>query len=100
MIWIKYIQDGLSYQDLYIPSNHSCHANWTGGAVTVGGGYIWEDVYAFAGKHNSIVVGGDDSVRGIYRSCIHVKLTLYRLSELLEATCRAVATALLAMLLV
>lgn len=63
MIWIKYIQDGLSYQTRYTPSNHSCPSNWTGGAITVGGGYIWGDVYEFAAKHNSIAVGGDDSVR-------------------------------------
>ncbi|KAJ5967707.1 FAD-binding type 2 [Penicillium viridicatum] len=65
MIWIKYIQDGLSYQARYTPSNHSCPANWTGGAITVGGGYIWGDVYDFAAKHNSIAVGGDDSTVGV-----------------------------------
>lgn len=62
MIWIKYIQDGLHYQEHYTPSNRSCRSNWTESAITVGGGYIWNDAYAFAGKHGRIVVGGDDRV--------------------------------------
>lgn len=62
MIWVKYIQDGLHYQEHYTPSNGSCRSNWTDSAITVGGGYIWNDVYAVASKHGRIVVGGDDRV--------------------------------------
>jgi hypothetical protein len=69
MIWIKYIQTGLHFQERYVPSNFSCRANWTGSAITVGGGYIWEDVYALAAKHSSIAVGGDDKVRSHHVSC-------------------------------
>lgn len=29
----------------------------------MGGGYIWEDVYVEAAKHNVIAVGGSDRVR-------------------------------------
>jgi hypothetical protein len=35
-------------------------------AVTVGGGYIWEDVFNFAVDHGYIVVGGDERVCIIY----------------------------------
>lgn len=63
MIWIKYIQDGLHYQDHYTPTDSSCSKSiWTGSAITVGGGYIWGDVYDFAARHGRIVVGGDDRV--------------------------------------
>ncbi|KAJ5907621.1 FAD-binding type 2 [Penicillium taxi] len=63
-IWVKYVQDGLQYYENYSSPNNSCPSNWTGGAITVGGGYIWKDVYAFASEHNSIVVGGDDRTVG------------------------------------
>lgn len=62
MIWIKYIQDGLHYQENYTSSGGPCQSNWTGSAITIGGGYVWGDIYAFAAKHGRIVVGGDDSV--------------------------------------
>lgn len=63
MIWIRNIRNGLHYQDHYTSSDGFCQSNWTDSAITVGGGYIWRDVYAFAAKHGRIVVGGDDRVR-------------------------------------
>lgn len=62
MIWIRNIRNGLHYQDRYTPSDGSCQSNWTESAITVGGGYIWKDVYAFAAENGRIVVGGDDRV--------------------------------------
>ncbi|BCS19939.1 uncharacterized protein APUU_20371S [Aspergillus puulaauensis] len=64
MIWIRKIRNGLHYQDHYTPSDGSCQSNWTESAITVGGGYIWRDVYAFSAKHGRIVVGGDDRTVG------------------------------------
>lgn len=61
-IWIKSIQDGLHYHDRYVPGNGSCPSNWTGSAITVGGGYVWQDVYDFAATHGVIAVGGADPV--------------------------------------
>lgn len=63
MIWIKYIRDGLDYQERYTPPDGFCQTNWTGSAITVGGGYKWEEVYDFSAKNGRIVVGGDDKVR-------------------------------------
>ncbi|RDH32388.1 FAD-binding domain-containing protein [Aspergillus welwitschiae] len=64
-IWIKSIKDGLHFHDGYVPGNGSCASNWTGSAITVGGGYVWEDVYDFAAKHNVIAVGGADPTVGV-----------------------------------
>lgn len=61
MIWIKYIRTGIHYQESYTPSD-GCQSNWTGSAFTVGGGYVWDDLYAVAARHGRIVVGGDDPV--------------------------------------
>ena len=61
-IWVKYINEGLHYQESYKPSDKSCHANYTGRAIRIGGGYVWDDLYKFAHDHESIVVGGGDSV--------------------------------------
>ncbi|KFX97817.1 hypothetical protein V490_02608 [Pseudogymnoascus sp. VKM F-3557] len=63
-IWIKYLKDGLLFQDQYAPSDGSCQADYTGPAITIGGGYVWEDLYKFAHDHGSIVVGGDDRTVG------------------------------------
>ncbi|OJJ47555.1 hypothetical protein ASPZODRAFT_15006 [Penicilliopsis zonata CBS 506.65] len=62
MIWIKYIDSGLAYQPRY---NSSCASNWTGAAFTVGGGYIWGDVYDAAAEHGMVAVGGDDRTVGV-----------------------------------
>ncbi|KAJ4155028.1 hypothetical protein LMH87_000294 [Akanthomyces muscarius] len=63
-IWVKYINEGLHYQESYKPSDKSCHANYTGRAIRIGGGYVWDDLYKFAHDHGSIVVGGGDSTVG------------------------------------
>ncbi|EXJ77159.1 hypothetical protein A1O3_10317 [Capronia epimyces CBS 606.96] len=63
-IWIKSIKDGLHFQQTYTPSDGSCPSNYTGRAIKIGGGYVWDDVYNFAYKHGSIVVGGDDRTVG------------------------------------
>lgn len=61
-IWIKYIQTGITLQDTYSPSDQCTGSDWTGSAMTIGGGYVWEDVYDVAFKHNVTVVGGGDPV--------------------------------------
>ncbi|KAJ2980526.1 hypothetical protein NQ176_g2581 [Zarea fungicola] len=63
-IWIKYINDGLHYQERYMPSDGSCQTNYTGRAIRIGGGYVWDDLYKFAHDHGSIVVGGGDETVG------------------------------------
>ncbi|KAL4740448.1 hypothetical protein BDV11DRAFT_169064 [Aspergillus similis] len=55
--------DGLHFHDEFI-SNSSCRSGWNGSAVTIGGGYVWQDVYEFAAKHNHVVVGGADPTVG------------------------------------
>ncbi|OOG00530.1 hypothetical protein ASPCADRAFT_39217 [Aspergillus carbonarius ITEM 5010] len=64
-IWIKSIKDGLHFHETFLPSNGSCPSNWTGNAITVGGGYVWQDVYDFAGEHGVIAVGGADPTVGV-----------------------------------
>lgn len=61
-IWIKTIKDGLHFHETFVPSNGSCPSDWTGSAITIGGGYVWQDVYDFAGEHGVIAVGGGDPV--------------------------------------
>lgn len=85
-IWVKYINDGLYYQESYKPSVGSCQTNYTGRAIRIGGGYVWDDLYKFAHEHESIVVGGGDSVRDsldifkqILRRKLYGGLTLSRL---------------------
>ncbi|KAJ5197634.1 hypothetical protein N7449_008113 [Penicillium cf. viridicatum] len=63
-IWMKYIKPELQFQDRYQPSNSSCESNWTGSAIVVGGGYIWDEVYTFAAKHGHIAVGGSSKTVG------------------------------------
>ncbi|PYH88396.1 FAD-binding domain-containing protein [Aspergillus ellipticus CBS 707.79] len=64
MIWIKYIKTGVTYHETYTPSD-GCQLNWTGSAFTVGGGYVWEDLYTAAASHDRIVVGGGDPTVGV-----------------------------------
>lgn len=61
-IWIKYIQKGITYQPTYVPSDGCTKSGWTGAAFTIGGGYIWQDVYNEAFPRNLTVVGGGDPV--------------------------------------
>ncbi|KAE8374542.1 isoamyl alcohol oxidase [Aspergillus bertholletiae] len=64
MIWIKYIRNGLQYHENY-SSPSGCRANWTGSAFTVGGGYVWREVYYAAADKGQLVVGGGDSTVGV-----------------------------------
>ncbi|KAF4945218.1 hypothetical protein FGADI_12117 [Fusarium gaditjirri] len=57
-IWMKHIKPELLFQETYKPSSNSCLSNWTGSAIVVGAGYIWDEVYTFAAKHDRIAVGG------------------------------------------
>ena len=61
-IWIKHIKDGLHFHKMFNSSEGYCPSNWTGSAITIGGGYVWKDAYDFASKHRHVVVGGADPV--------------------------------------
>ncbi|KAJ5690206.1 FAD-binding type 2 [Penicillium macrosclerotiorum] len=63
-IWIKYIQKGIVVQDTYSPSNKCTKSEWTGSALTIGGGYVWEDVYDVVFPRKLTVVGGGDPTVG------------------------------------
>jgi hypothetical protein len=58
---MKHMKPDLQFQGKYEPSS-SCNLDWTGAAIIVGGGYIWEEVYAFVAKHDHIAVGGSSKV--------------------------------------
>lgn len=62
-IWIRSIQNGLKFQDKFKSADSSCKPNWNGPAVQVNGGYLWQDIYKFAGDYGHVVVGGQDRVR-------------------------------------
>ncbi|KAK4554204.1 hypothetical protein LTR86_008732 [Recurvomyces mirabilis] len=53
-IWLKYLRNGIQY----IPSYSVPGGNWTGAAISIIGGYTWDDVYPIAQQHNVVVVGG------------------------------------------
>ncbi len=61
-IWIKYLRTGIVYHEQYSPSDSCSNTNWSGSAFSVGGGYIWSDVYPEAWSRNLIVVGGGSPV--------------------------------------
>ncbi|KAJ6111547.1 hypothetical protein N7523_007608 [Penicillium sp. IBT 18751x] len=63
-IWIKYIQKGITIQEKYRPSDKCSNSDWTGAALTIGGGYVWADVYEFVFKRGITVVGGGDPTVG------------------------------------
>ncbi|KAL1857968.1 hypothetical protein Plec18170_003192 [Paecilomyces lecythidis] len=63
-IWIKHIKDGLQFHEKFHYSEGSCPSNWTGSAITIGGGYVWKDAYDLASKHRHVVVGGGDPTVG------------------------------------
>ena len=55
-VWISHLRTGLSFEPNY---QALCSAmKWNGSAITVGGGYIWDDVYPLAQANNVVVVGG------------------------------------------
>jgi hypothetical protein len=59
---MKYIDTGIVYHEQYAASDGCVLSNWTGQAFTIGGGYVWWDVYAEAFPRNLVVVGGGDPV--------------------------------------
>ncbi|KAF7913028.1 uncharacterized protein EAF01_002049 [Botrytis porri] len=61
-VWIRYLRQGIIFQDTYLPSDDCKSSKWEGSAFKIAGGYVWEDVYAEATKRNVIVVGGGDPV--------------------------------------
>lgn len=61
-IWVKSIQNGLEWQSKFASAVKSCSSDYTGPAVKINGGYLWADVYKFAGQHGHHVVGGADRV--------------------------------------
>ncbi|KAG9494804.1 hypothetical protein J7337_013943 [Fusarium musae] len=54
-IWMKHIKPELVFQETYKPSRS---------AIVVGAGYIWDEVYTFAAKHDHIAVGGSAKTVG------------------------------------
>ncbi|KAK1148467.1 hypothetical protein N8T08_009472 [Aspergillus melleus] len=63
-IWIKHVKDGIHFHKEYTSSTQ-CKSSWAGSALTVGGGYVWEDVYAKAAENSVIAVGGSDKSVGV-----------------------------------
>ncbi|KAL2827337.1 FAD-binding domain-containing protein [Aspergillus cavernicola] len=63
-IWMKTIRNGLDYHETFVSSDGSCHSDWNGSAITIGGGYVWQDAYDFAAKYDHVVVGGGDPTVG------------------------------------
>ncbi|BCS28394.1 uncharacterized protein APUU_61442A [Aspergillus puulaauensis] len=63
-IWTKHVKDGLHFHQDFNYSEGSCPSNWTGSAITIGGGYVWSDAYDLASKHGHVVVGGGDPTVG------------------------------------
>lgn len=53
-IWIKYLRTGITFHEKFV----QVAGEWEGAAVTIGGGYVWQDVYPEAAKRGLIVVGG------------------------------------------
>lgn len=62
---MKYIKKGLVFQETYRPSSGCAKAIWKGSAFTIGGGYVWSDIYGLAAQRNVIVVGGGTPVRHV-----------------------------------
>lgn len=96
MIWIRNVRNGIDFHPQYVSS---CpHSNWAGSAITIGGGYIWDEVYSVAASHGQVVVGGDEKVYppipASERRYITNNCCLTRLLALLGAIYRAVVTRL------
>ena len=62
-VWIRYLRNGIAFQQEYRPSGQCAGSDWTGSAFTIGGGYTWEEVYPEAAARNVVVVGGGTPVR-------------------------------------
>lgn len=60
-VWIKHLRTGIQFQEAY--NQGDCFgSSWKGSVFTIGGGYIWADVYAEAMARNRVVVGGGTPV--------------------------------------
>jgi FAD/FMN-containing dehydrogenase len=59
-VWIRHLRQGITFQETYAASDKCTESNWKGSAFTIGGGYVWGDVYTEATKQNVVVVGGGD----------------------------------------
>ncbi len=64
-VWIRYLRNGIKFQQEYQPTGQCPESDWTGSAFTIGGGYTWEDVYPEAAARNVVVVGGGTPVRNL-----------------------------------
>jgi FAD/FMN-containing dehydrogenase len=58
-VWIRFLREGITFQNRYSASD-GCQSPWNGSSFTIGGSYVWGDVYTEAEKNNVIVVGGGD----------------------------------------
>ncbi|CZT06861.1 related to isoamyl alcohol oxidase [Rhynchosporium graminicola] len=57
-VWIRHLRQGIEFQETYTPRDQCNESGWTGSAVSIGGGYVWGDVYAEANKRNVVVTVG------------------------------------------
>lgn len=57
-IWIRYLKTGVTFAKTYKAIDDCAQSGWTGSSITIGGGYVWADVFAVAQQNNVIVVGG------------------------------------------
>ncbi|KAK4989682.1 hypothetical protein LTR50_003006 [Elasticomyces elasticus] len=53
-IWIRYLRTGITFHEKFTASP----SLWNGSAFTIGGGYVWNDVYPHATSRGLVVVGG------------------------------------------
>ena len=61
-VWIRYLRQGVTYQETYSASNKCTKSNWQGGSITIAGGYVWSDAYEVSNQENVVIVGGGDPV--------------------------------------
>lgn len=62
-VWIKYLRTGVNFTNEF---KSGCEAtNWTGAAISVGGGYTFDDVYPIAEANDVVVVGGGTPSVGV-----------------------------------
>ncbi|PPR02522.1 hypothetical protein CVT26_012006 [Gymnopilus dilepis] len=64
-IWIRFLQTGISFSNRYQATDGCSQSNWTGASITIGGGYVWSDVYEVAQQNNVIVVGAGTPTVGV-----------------------------------
>lgn len=62
-IWLRNLQGGVIFEESYKQSRSCSGTQWTGSAISIGGGYRWSDVYPVAEANNVVVIGGSCPVR-------------------------------------